>query len=290
MPSKSTGKFMTKRRWRLILRLAFLGLSFCILTAGVMVLWAANLKMPDFTSFEERKVIQSTKIYDRTGEVLLYNLGENLRRTVLPATNISRLIKNATVAIEDWNFYNHHGLRPTSIIRAFLANLTSVNGSTQGGSTITQQVVKNTLLTKEKSFARKIKEAILALRLDSAMSKDEVLAMYLNESPYGGNIYGVEEASQAFFGKAASEVSLAEAAYLAALPQAPTYFSPYGNHTDKLEERKNLVLTKMEELDFITHKEMEEAKREKVEFLPANNFLLKAPHFVFYVRSYLEEK
>ncbi len=245
--------------------------------------------MPDFSSFEERRVIQSTKIYDRTGETLLYNLGENLRRTVLPAEDISRLIKNATVAIEDWNFYNHQGIRPTSIIRAFIANTTS-SGDTQGGSTITQQVVKNTLLTKEKSLTRKLKEAILALRLDREMSKDEILAMYLNESPYGGNIYGVEEASQAFFGKPASEVTLAEAAYLAALPQAPTYFSPYGNHTDKLEERKNLVLKRMTELKFITEDELALAKKEKVTFLPANNFLIKAPHFVFYIRSYLEEK
>ena len=284
-----THKPTNKRYQRFVFRLAYLCASATILGAVLFILWAANLKIPDFASLEERKISQSTKIYDRTGEILLYNLGENLRRTVLPANDISRLIKNATVAIEDWNFYNHRGIRPTSIIRAFIANV--LNGeSSQGGSTITQQVVKNTLLTKEKSVARKLKEAVLALKLDKAISKDEILAMYLNESPYGGNVYGVEEASQAFFGKPASEVSLAEAVYLAALPKAPTYYSPYGNHVDKLEERKNLVLEKMLELGFVNKDEMLGAKNERVQFLPADNFTIKAPHFVFYVRSYLEEK
>ncbi|HEY4504926.1 MAG TPA: PBP1A family penicillin-binding protein [Candidatus Paceibacterota bacterium] len=278
-------------RWHrtVIGKLAFLLLSLGIFCTGILVLWVANLKLPDFASFEERRIVQSTKIYDRTGKVLLYNLGENLRRTVLPATEISRLIKNATVAIEDWNFYNHHGIRPTSIIRAFISN-TITSRTTQGGSTITQQVVKNALLTNKKSIARKLKEAILAIILDRTIKKDEILAMYLNESPYGGNIYGVEEASQAFFGKPASEVTLAEAAYLASLPKAPTYYSPYGNHIDELEKRKSMVLQRMTELGFITKEEEAEARKEKVKFLPVDNFLIKAPHFVFYVRSYLEEK
>lgn len=271
------------------MKLAFLGVSVFILIVSVGLLWAANLKIPDFKVFEERRVAQSTKIYDYTGKVLLYNLGENLRRTVVPRENISRNIKNATVAIEDWDFYNHKGIRPTSIMRAFISNALT-GKSTQGGSTITQQVVKNSLLTGERKYSRKLKEAVLALKLERVMSKDEILALYLNESPYGGNIYGVEEASQMFLGKTSSDVNLAESAYLAALPNAPTYYSPYGNHREELEERKNLVLLRMEELGFASKEEVETAKKEIVSFLPPENFSIKAPHFVFYVRSYLEEE
>jgi len=274
-----------KTLWRLL----FLLVSAGLISLGAIILWVANLKIPDFSAFEDRQVVQSTKIYDYTGEVLLYNFGENLRRTVVPSDNISRNIKNATVAIEDWDFYNHKGVRPTSIIRAFLANIFTGEVS-QGGSTITQQVIKNTLLTTEKKYSRKLKEVFLALKLERVMSKDEILSMYLNESPYGGSIYGVEEASQLFFGKPSADVTLAEAAYLAALPQAPTYYSPYGNHRDRLEERKNLVLRRMQELGFISTEEAVGATKETVSFLPQNTFAIKAPHFVFYVRAYLEEK
>jgi len=280
---------LSQKTKRILWRILFLCISIGLIIVGLFVLWAANLKIPDFSAFEERQVVQSTKIYDYTGEVLLYNVGENLRRTVVASGDISRNIKNATVAIEDWDFYNHNGLRPTSIVRAFLNNLISGEVS-QGGSTITQQVVKNSLLTTEKKYSRKLKEAVLALKLERVMDKDSILALYLNESPYGGNIYGVEEASQMFFGKPSGDVTLAEAAYLAALPQAPTYFSPYGNHRDKLEERKNLVIRRMEELEFITKEDAEAARAEEVTFLPQDNFTIKAPHFVFYVRAYLEEK
>ncbi|HEY4517996.1 MAG TPA: transglycosylase domain-containing protein, partial [Candidatus Paceibacterota bacterium] len=260
-----------------------------IFLAGVLILWAANLKIPDFKSFDERQIVQSTKVYDRTGTVLLYNSGENVRRSNVTSTEISRNVKNATVAIEDREFYNHIGIRPTSIVRAFLSNIFT-GGNTQGGSTITQQIIKNVLLTGEKSIARKLKEAVLAIKLERVMSKDDILTLYLNEAPYGGNIYGIEEASQAFFGKPAADLSLAESAYLAALPQSPTRFSPYGQHKDLLEARKNLVLSRMQELGFATTTEVEAAKKEAVAFLPQNNFAIKAPHFVFFVLSYLEDK
>src|SRR3989344_4067077 len=280
---------LSKKTRKTLWRVGFLVLSWGLVGAGGLVLWAANLKIPDFSNFEERQVAQSTKIYDHTGEVLLYNTGENLRRTVVESAEISRHIKNATVAIEDAEFYEHRGVKPTAIIRAALANL-AAGRAVKGGSTITQQVVKNSLLTQEKTISRKFKEAVLALKLERVMSKDDILTLYLNESPYGGNIYGIEEASQMFLGKPASDISLTEAAYLAALPQAPTYYSPYGNHKDGLEERKNLVLRRMEDLGFITEEDAETARKEAVSFLPQNNFTIKAPHFVFYVRSYLEEK
>jgi penicillin-binding protein 1A len=136
-------------------------------------------------------------------------------------------IKNATLAIEDAEFYNHGGIRISSIVRAILTNIFST-GRTQGGSTITQQLVKNTLLTQEKSYTRKIKEWVLAVKIDKSLEKDKIFEYYLNENPYGGTIYGVEEASNTYFNKSAFDLTLAEAAYLAAIPQSPTLLSPYG--------------------------------------------------------------
>ena len=260
-----------------------------VFSAGIFVLWASTLKIPDFNSFNERKVAQSTKIYDRTGKILLWDIHQNIRRTIVPFEKISRHVKNATVAIEDSNFYNHMGIEPMAILRAFITNFIA-GGIRQGGSTITQQVVKNTLLSPERTIARKIKEAILSLRLEKKFSKNEILSLYLNEAPYGGNIYGIEEAAQSFFGKHASELTLAESAYLAALPQAPTYYSPYGNHRKELKERKNLVLKRMLDLKFITEKEKEAAGKEEVRFLSRGNQSIKAPHFSIFIRSYLEKK
>ncbi len=256
---------------------------------GALLLWANTLQMPDFGSFEERKIIQSTKIYDRTGKVLLYDVHQNIQRTVIPLEEISRHIKNATVAIEDAEFYQHAGIRPTAIFRAVFIQPLKGKG-VQGGSTITQQVVKNTLLSREKKISRKLKEAVLSLRLEKLMSKDEILAIYLNEAPYGGSIYGIEEAAMTFFGKKAQDVTLAEAAYLAAIPKAPTYYSPYGNNRDKLDERKNTVLNRMLELGFTDEKSVVEAKKEEVYFIPRSDQGILAPHFVIFIKSYLEEK
>lgn len=263
--------------------------SLGILTAGALVLWASSLELPDFNSFEERKVAQSTKIYDRTGKVLLYDVNRDLKRTIVPLSRISRDLKNAVVAIEDDNFYNHKGIEPTAILRAVIADLFT-GSKAQGGSTITQQVVKNTLLTGEKAYTRKIKELFLALRLEQIKSKDEILELYLNEAPYGGPIYGIEEASQAYFGIAASDLSLPQAAYLAALPQAPTYFSPYGKNKKALDARRDLVLSRMELLGFVSKSEGESAKKATVLFVPQAEQRIKAPHFVMYVRSILEKK
>jgi len=259
---------------------------------GLLFLWVSTLEIPDLSSFEQRRVLQSTKIYDRTGEILLYDLHQDVRRTVVPYGDISYYIKNATVAIEDDTFFEHHGVRPFAIFRSMFTNFID-NGSPfsgAGGSTITQQVIKNSILEQEKKLTRKIKEAILAIRLEQVLTKEEILNHYLNESPYGGTIYGVEEASLAFFGKPASDVTLAEAAYLAALPQAPTYYSPYGNHLTDLEDRKNLVLTRMFKNGFITEEEAERAKNEVIEFRPQEATGIRAPHFVFYIREYLAQK
>jgi len=262
--------------------------SFGFICLGLIAFWFSTFKVPDLKSFDDRTVAQSTKIYDRTGEILLFDVNQDIKRKVVPYEDISNYVKKATVAIEDADFYEHGGIKVTAIIRAVLSNLTG--GSTQGGSTITQQVIKNSLLTSEKVISRKIKEWVLAIKLEKVMSKEEILEIYLNESPYGGSIYGIEEASQTFFGKKSSGVTLAEAAYLAAIPNAPTFYSPYGNNKEKLDNRKNLVLEKMLEHSFITEMEYGSAKNELVVFKTREGNSIKAPHFVDFVRQYLEEK
>ncbi len=256
---------------------------------GMLLAWAATVTIPSIDNFQNRKVAESTKIYDRTNNVLLYDVHGTMRRTAVPIEDISPNIRNAAVAIEDAEFYQHFGFRPLSFLRAMAIDV--ISGSfAQGGSTITQQVVKNALLTQDKTILRKIKEIILAIKLERVYSKDQILATYLNETSYGGTIYGVQEASQYFFGVDAKDVDLAQAAYLAALPQAPTRYSPYGNHRDLLDNRKNLVLAKMLENKFITDSEYQAALKEQVEFKDVKEAGIKAPHFVFFVREYLESK
>jgi 1A family penicillin-binding protein len=275
------------RHWRLVF-LVIAALSFLVL--GSFILWFATLNLPTLENFHTRRVPESTKIYDRTGQILLYDVHGNIRRTVVPLQDINPQVKNATIAIEDTEFYQHNGVRIKALLRAVWANIGGL-GYAQGGSTITQQVVKNTLLSSEKTITRKVKEIILAIKIEKALTKDQILEIYLNESPYGGNIYGAEEASQYFFGKHAKDVTLAESAYLAALPQAPTYYSPYGGHKDALDKRKNLVLERMKVNNFINEEQYRAALNEKVVFtVIENNDGIKAPHFVFYIRDYLEEK
>lgn len=267
------------------------GLILAFIIFGVFVVWVSGFELPDLSNFEERKVEQSTKIYDRTGEIVLYDIHGDIKRTVVPYEEISDDIKHATIAIEDENFYHHNGIEFSAILRAAIVNLK--NGDLlggQGGSTITQQVIKNALLTTDKKLSRKIKEWVLAPRLEEQLSKDEILNIYLNEVPYGGNVYGVQEASRRFFAKDAKDLTTAEAAFLAALPQAPSYYSPYGNHFDDLVERKNLVLKKMRKNDFITKKEYEAALEEEVDFQKPDVFGIRAPHFVMYVREILEKE
>jgi 1A family penicillin-binding protein len=263
------------------------GLGFIL--GAVFLVWFATLKLPDFNDFENRKIANSTKIYDRTGKVLLYNLHDNIKRTQIKGTEISDNIKKATIAIEDRDFYNHIGISPRGILRSVWVALTSGSAS-QGGSTITQQVIKNSLLTREKTISRKIKEWVLAIKLDAQVSKEDILTIYLNESPYGGTIYGVEEASLSYYNKNAKDVTLAEAAYLAAMPQAPSRYSPFSGNKEALENRKNLVLDKMLETGIITAEELAAAKLEKVAFQDRNDSNGKAYHFVFYVIDYLEQK
>lgn len=282
-------KHTHKRHTKITLRAALigsvaLGTAVCFFAGGIFLLWATTLTIPTIDAIEAQRREQSTKIYDRTGEVLLYDMHQNVQRTAVSLDQISDHVEHATVAIEDAGFYSHFGIEPLAIIRAVLRNLQQGELlSGQGGSTITQQVIKNTLLSQEKTITRKLKEWILAIKLERVLSKEEILEMYLNETPYGGTKYGVEEASQGFFGKPAKDLTIVESAYIAALPQAPTYYSPYGNNRAALDERKDKVLSAMRSEGYISEEEYTSAKAEKVSFRPQTGATIKAPHFVFYV-------
>ncbi len=272
------------------LEITILGvLALLLFTVGWGVIWATFMPLPAINNFENRKVAESTKIFDRTGNVVLYDVHGTMRRTAVPLDKIATSTQLATIAIEDATFYQNKGFRPLSFARALIADVFS-GSYAQGGSTITQQVVKNALLTQDKTIARKIEEIILALRLGKAYTKDQILQTYLNETSYGGTIYGVQEAAQYFFAVDAKDLDLAQSAYLAALPQAPTHLSPYGSHKNELEARQKLVLQKMLDNNFISQKEYNAAIAEKVTFSDETEAGIKAPHFVFYVREYLEEK
>jgi len=266
------------------------GTAILFIAAGAL-LWAASLRIPDLSDLSTAiSGQQSTKIYDRTGQVLLYDMSQNVRRTTVPFTDISDNLKHAVISIEDKNFYNHGGIDFRGIGRALVDDIKTLSFS-QGGSTITQQVVKNTILTADKTPTRKIKEAILATKLEKVLSKDDILNLYLNGVPLGGQIYGVEEASKNYYNKDAKDLTVAESAYLAAMIQAPTYYSPYGSHKDALETRKNLVLLEMHANGYLDDAGYQAALSEKVTFEPRENSGgIKAPHFVFFVISYLEEK
>ncbi|MCX6807134.1 MAG: PBP1A family penicillin-binding protein [Candidatus Berkelbacteria bacterium] len=244
--------------------------------------------LPTPGNLQKRISKESTKILDRNGN-LLYAIHGEENRIILKNDEIPNNLKNATIAVEDKNFYKHFGIDFSGIARATINNLSHGRNRIQGGSTLTQQFVKNALLTPKRTFARKVKEAILSIELEILYSKDEILTMYINEIPYGSNAYGVEAAANTYFGKKAKDLTLAESALLAALPKAPTYYSPYGTHTKELEIRKNYVLDRMSSLGYISKEEAEKAKGDKIAFVPRRESI-QAPHFVMYVREILAEK
>lgn len=245
--------------------------------------------LPDPGKSSNWQVMQSTKFYDKTGEVLLYETSKEGRRTVISFEEMTEYAKKATVAIEDQNFYSHSALDWKAIIRAFIKNLTAGEIS-QGGSTITQQLAKNAFLTMEKTLARKTREVILAFWIEKYYDKDRILELYLNQISYGAGAYGIEAASQIYFGRSTKDLSLVEAATLAAMPKSPSYYSPWGPHLNELLERKNYVLDQMFNLGFIDIEEKERGQKTAPVFIDKKIGSIKAPHFVMMVRDYLIEK
>lgn len=265
----------------------FATLAICSFVATGFVLYLIKT-LPDPLTISSRKIAESTKIYDRTGTVLLYEVHGEEKRTIIPFSGITQYIKDATIVAEDFDFYSHGGIDIKSIARALFVDLVQGRKS-QGGSTITQQLIKNAFLTPEKTAIRKIKEAILSMQLEKKYTKEEIFGFYLNQIPYGSNAYGIEAAAQTFFGKHADGLSLAESATLAALPKAPSFYSPYGPNKESLLKRKDGVIEKMFSVGFITEEQKKEAFAEQVVFLKQRENI-KAPHFVMFVKNYLEEK
>jgi 1A family penicillin-binding protein len=251
------------------------------------IFWSVYQMIPLVEKLESRKIPESTKIYDREGKILLYDINAGEKRTVVREEDIPKYLKDATIAVEDEKFYESPGIDFRAIIRALLTNIIS-GKIVQGGSTITQQVAKNVFLSPEKTLQRKIKEFFLAIEINRRFSKDKILWIYLNEIPYGSNFYGVESASWAYFGKSVKDLNLAESAILAALPKAPTYYSPWGSRVNDLFERQKFILKKMKSLRMIDEAELETALNYKINFQPPKNII--APHFVMAVQDYLIKK
>ncbi|MFH0853499.1 MAG: PBP1A family penicillin-binding protein [bacterium] len=287
----STNRFDKKRFWLRIVLPVAVGL-FLVGVIGVVAAFAwFSRDLPDTNGIIDRTVAQSTKIYARDGSTLLYEVHGEERRTLIDLEQIPEHMKWATIDIEDKDFYKHGGVDLRGIFRAVIINIINLDTTGQGGSTITQQFIKNAILTTEKSYVRKIKEAVLAYQIEKRFTKDQILKLYFNEIPYGRNAYGVEAAAEAYFGKSASQLTLDEASLLASLPQAPTYYSPDGNNVDILLGRQETVLNNMVAQGHITEQEAEAAKAiNTLEKIQPRREAIKAPHFVIYVRELLTEK
>ncbi len=263
----------------------------CLLSGAVAILILFISYTKDFPrpeDFTEKEIAQSTKIFARDGQTLLYEVYGEEKRTVIPLSQISDYLKNAVVAAEDAEFFRHHGISLRGIIRAILADL-RIFQPAQGASTISQQLIRSSYLGPEKTGIRKTREIILTLELERRYSKDQILEFYLNQIPFGQNAYGVQAASQSYFQKDAKDLSLAQAASLASLVKAPSRLSPYGPYKDELLARKNYVLARMAELGFITKEEADDAKEETLIFAKISQ-PIKAPHFVLWLKGLLEDK
>ncbi len=261
--------------------LGLLGLSLIIF---IIYLYKQLPSPSNLTSTENFPV--STQIFDRHGQ-LLYEIYGQENRIPIKIGDLPEHVLQATIAIEDKSFYRHHGLDLRGLLRAGFKNFSG--NTVQGGSTITQQLVKNALLSKEKTLQRKIKEAVLAVMTEVLYSKEEILEMYLNYISYGGTAVGIEAAANKYFAKSASELDLAEAALLAGLPQSPTTYSPFGSNPERAKNRQKEVLRRMVEDKYIDEATAERAEAEVLEYAISRTDI-RAPHFVFYIRDLLYEK
>ena len=264
-----------------------IGILFLFISAlSVFFYYAKDFPRPEL--FAERQLAQSTKIYDRTGEILLYEIYGEERRTWIPLSAVSEHLKQAVIAAEDGDFYTHFGIDLKGILRSIIIDL-RIGRPIYGGSTINQQLIRSTFLSLDKTAERKIREIILSLELDRRYSKDKILEWYLNQVPFGQNAYGVEAASRTYFKKSASEINLEEAASLAALISAPYRLSPYGENKDGLLSRKNYILNRMLEENFISQQENLRGKVREINFAK-ETIEIKAPYFTLWIKQQLEEK
>jgi 1A family penicillin-binding protein len=279
-------KEQTKKIARYLIIKLIIGLLLMVfISLGIFVYYAKDLPRPE--KFTEKDFSEPTKIYDRTGEVVLYTIYGEEKRDIISLDKMPKYLLEAVIATEDSNFYSHFGIDFKGIIRAFFENIKK-GSKAQGGSTISQQLIRSSLLSGEKTIGRKIREIILTVELERRYPKEKILEFYLNQIPLGNNTYGVESASQAYFNKSVSEINIQESAILASLIRSPSRLSPYGPNKEDLMIRKDYVLDRMVIEKYISIEDAETTKKEDINFSLTSK-LFKAPHFTLEVINYLNE-
>ncbi|MBI1810982.1 MAG: transglycosylase domain-containing protein, partial [Nitrospirae bacterium] len=269
------------------MRIFFALLSVFSAAAGIIIgsiYWMLS-ELPQIKALEAYKPIESSHVYSSEGELLAELYLE--RRTFIPHYKIPEHVKKAFVSIEDIRFYKHHGVDVTGIMRALYYDV-KAGSIVQGGSTITQQLAKMLFLKPDRSIKRKIREAVISIQIEKRYTKDEILGLYLNQAYFGTRAYGIEAASQTYFGKSTGELNIAEAALLASLPKAPSLYSPF-KKPDKAKERRRKVLKEMLKNKFITEAQFKEADEFPLPVTP-NFRKYNAPYFIEAIRQELENK
>lgn len=273
-----------KRLGLLVLFSIIIGVLFAL---GIFIFYAKDLPRPEV--FSERQQILPTRIYDRTGETLLRTIYEEEKRTIINIDDAPEHLLNAILAAEDANFYKHNGVDFKGVARAIMVDL-QLGHPAQGASTISQQLIRSTYLTLEKTIERKVREMVLTIELERRYSKKQILEWYINQIPLGPNIYGVGEAAKTYFGKDIQELTLPESAIIASLIKAPSFYSPFGQNIDELMGRKDYVLKRMLQENFIDEELFASSTQKEIQFAERQKSLLIAPHFVLYVENYLYQK
>ncbi|MCL5003648.1 MAG: transglycosylase domain-containing protein [Patescibacteria group bacterium] len=287
-----------KRNWAVILTAAISLLFFFMISGSILALvsfavFSKDLPSPD--KLTNRKIDVSTRIYDRNGK-LLFDVYKDVNRSIVKLSDIPKPVIDATLATEDAEYYQHGGFDILGILRAF-KNIVLYH-QLQGGSTITQQLVKTALLSNERSVIRKIKELVLSIEIERIYNKDQILQIYFNEIPYGGTAWGIAAASELYFGKNVKDLTLGESALLAGLPQSPTYYSPFGPEPQRARERQRYVLYLMENKGwvdkdgkryFLSKEEADAARNQVLDYAKPGQ-TINAPHFSLYVKSLLTQK
>ncbi|MEA3293032.1 MAG: PBP1A family penicillin-binding protein [Patescibacteria group bacterium] len=290
MPKRKHYHYNNKKKKYLYLILKIICFFVFISILSVFSLFIYYTKdFPRPEKFTEKPFVLPTKIYDRTGEILLYEVYGEEKREIVPLEKIPESLKMAVIATEDANFYRHIGLDFKGILRAIISDL-KLGRPAEGASTISQQLIRSTFLTRKKTLERKIREIVLTLEIERRYSKDQILEFYLNQIPFGGNAYGVEEASQIYFKKSVSDISIPESVILAALIRGPSYYSPYKEKSKKrLLNRKNYVLSQMVKRGYITAKNAKEEQEKKIVFAE-KKIEIKAPYFTLWVQQELKKQ
>jgi penicillin-binding protein 1A len=275
-----------RRSWKFWLLIIFLILLGGSITGGSGAIWYFSKDLPPIETLRDYRPSLITKVYGEGNEPVGQFFVE--RRSLVPLQKIPQEFRDAIIAVEDVRFYEHGGLDPLGILRAFMANLASFQIK-QGGSTITQQLARSLFLTPEKSLSRKIREAILAWKIEGVLSKDEILELYLNQIYFGHGTYGVQAAARTYFGKDVDQLELTELAFLAGLPRAPSDYSPYSS-PERAKQRQGVVLQRMVEEGYLTEEQFREEYQKDLYFKPLQKEEETAPYFLEYIRQYLSSK